>query len=272
MNAQRLLVTMVLVLLARGALAQDGLQAKIGIPVRFEDVVIEGAEVEIPPCEAQSPLCARIVSVVPHGSARRYTIECTVLEAGDWEVRSLLRRRDGSSAEGLPALRVTARSVLAAGGVRPSAPGAGELPRFGGYRALAVAAGVSWILVLALVLWSGRRRRVAEGTGGRARPVTLSERLRVLVDRARKQELAEGERTQLEMSLVAYWRRRLRLEEVPAHDLLPRLRAHPEAGPLLVGLERWLHAPEGAEDVDVANLLAPYRDLPDDAIDLPGSA
>jgi hypothetical protein len=34
----------------------------------------------------------------------------------------------------------------------------------------------------------------------------------------------------------------------------------------LLGLEAWLHRPRPAEPVDVASLLAPYRNLPADAV------
>jgi len=48
--------------------------------------------------------------------------------------------------------------------------------------------------------------------------------------------------------------------------VLVDLREHPDAGPLLRGLEDWLHRPEPRESVDVGALLAPYRDLPADAL------
>jgi Ca-activated chloride channel family protein len=46
------------------------------------------------------------------------------------------------------------------------------------------------------------------------------------------------------------------------------MRKHPEAGPLLGQLEAWLHRPGPPEQVSVGALLAPYRDLPADALDL----
>ena len=39
------------------------------------------------------------------------------------------------------------------------------------------------------------------------------------------------------------------------------MKEHPEAGPLLLELERWLHSPEAASDLKPAELLLPYRDL-----------
>jgi hypothetical protein len=82
-------------------------------------------------------------------------------------------------------------------------------------------------------------------------------------------ELGRAERAQLELSLVAYWRRRLGLDDRRPEQVITLLREHEQAGPLLRGLEDWLHRPEPPEDVDVAALLAPYRDLPADALDAP---
>ena len=44
---------------------------------------------------------------------------------------------------------------------------------------------------------------------------------------------------------------------------------YPAAGPLLSQLELWLHHPNPQPPKDVGALLAPYRDLPPDAVDLP---
>lgn len=253
------------------AWAAQAREATIGLPILFEEVVIPGPEVEALPHDPVAPFHVRVVSARPHGSSFRYDLECVALEAGEFDARSRLRRTTGESVDDAPALTLVVRSQLEAGSVRPHTPGAGRVPKVGGYRTWLIVAGSVWVLGLAWFLLTARRRRQAANEGGVAAPLTLAERLRVLVERARDRQLGEAERTQLEMSLVAYWRRRLGYEARPASELLPILRAHPEAGPLLSGLERWLHAPPGAHEVDVSALLAPYRDLPDDALDLPAA-
>jgi hypothetical protein len=124
-----------------------------------------------------------------------------------------------------------------------------------------------WIAGLAALLFWGRKRRAARSEEARARPRTLAERLRPLVERAMRGELSSRERAELELGLVAHWRRRLQLDEERPDVALTRLREHPEAGPLLRSLEDWLHRPHPPEDVDVTALLAPYRDMPEHALD-----
>jgi hypothetical protein len=105
-----------------------------------------------------------------------------------------------------------------------------------------------------------------------ARQVTLAQRLRPLVERARRGELAPAERAELERTLLAYWRRRLDLGGNAA-EAMATLRRHEQAGPLIEALERWLHRPSSGADVDadgemggeIGALLAPYESAPEPA-------
>ena len=66
--------------------------------------------------------------------------------------------------------------------------------------------------------------------------------------------------------LLAHWRGRLGLEQTDAAQAIGTLKQHPEAGALLNQLELWLHRPGTHDEVDVAELLAPYRDVTDDQL------
>jgi hypothetical protein len=101
-----------------------------------------------------------------------------------------------------------------------------------------------------------------------ARPVSLADRLRPLVEGAIAGKLTQPELAGLERTLLAFWRKRLNLEAAEPAEAMTRLRKHADAGPLLAQLEAWLHRPGPHEPVDVAALLRPYRDLPPDAADL----
>ncbi len=72
---------------------------------------------------------------------------------------------------------------------------------------------------------------------------------------------------ELEMMLVAFWRKKLQLEDRDAAAVIPELRRHEEAGPLLSQLEVWLHRPATGDEVNVEELLNPYRSLPSDALE-----
>ena len=244
----------------------------VGMPARWNDVVLPGSELVAVSADRKAPLALRIVSARPHGDAFRYDFEYWGLEPGAHDLRSLLQRRDGSSSADLPELRVEIRSVLAAeGAALPNAPRSAELPSLGGYNALLVAGGVVWLAGLVALLVAGRRQRRAE-SAAEPRVRSLAERLQPLVERAMRGELAREERAQLELSLVALWRRRLELEHARPADVLVQLRAHPEAGPLLRKLEEWLHRPDARGAAEIPALLAPYRALREDELDGPRRA
>ena len=61
--------------------------------------------------------------------------------------------------------------------------------------------------------------------------------------------------------LLVYWQKRLGLERTKPAEALRRLRGHDEPGPVLAQLELWLHHPTADVEVDLAQLLEPYRDL-----------
>lgn len=263
-----LLVRALAVLLALGAAVhagQDVRSSQVGVSARISDLVLPGSELEVAPPQSDAPLVLRIVAVRPHGDAFRYDLEYWGLESGERDLREWLRRSDGSSTADLPPLVVTFTTALPEGRVLPHAPAPSRLPRFGGYRLALVVGGVVWSIGLVALLVVGRRRRLAHESA-RPRERTLAERLRPLVESALRGELGRTERAELELSLVAFWRKRLQLEERRPEQVLVVLRDHPEAGPLLRGLEDWLHRPDPRESVDVSALLAPYRDLPDDAL------
>jgi hypothetical protein len=248
------------------AVAEDRREAPLGRSARIEDLVLPGGELAAAPADARAALVVRITAVRPHGGDFRYDLEWTAFEAGEHDLATQLVRRDGTPA-GLAPIPVRATSALPTGQVLPHPPAAGELPRLGGYRLLAWLAGAAWLVGLIALLLAGRRRRRAAARAAERRPATLAERLAPLVERAARGELSSAERAQLEASLYAYWRRRLALESERPERAQAALRAHPDAGPLLASLEEWLHRPAPRERVDVARLLAPYKNLPPDALE-----
>lgn len=251
------------------ALAQAfAAETTVGMPARISSRVLPGSELIVARTDANAPLVLRIVATYPHGDAHRYDFEFWALESGEYDLREHLERADGSplGADELPPIPVKVGAVLANPRAEPHAPLSRAARDIGGYRTLLIAAGLAWVVGLAWMLWSWRERR-AHGAGAAARPRTLAERLRPLVERARKGQLSSEERAQLELSLIAFWRRKLRMEGERPEVALARLREHAQAGPLLVSLEQWLHEPSPREEVDVAALLEPYRDLPADSLE-----
>jgi len=263
-----------LVLALLAAQAQDLGSAPVGIPVERRDVVLPGAELAVREPERDAAIVLRIDAARPHGDAWRYDLVWYGLEPGTYDLAPYLTRTDGSALGELGPLTATVTSLLPPGQIEPHRPAAGELPSLGGYRVLLVLAGVLWTAALLWLVVSGRRRRRAEESAP-ARPATLAERLRPLVADALAGRLSPAGRSALELGLIALWRRRLGLEQRATLEAVALIRAHPEAGALVRGLEEWLHRPQaqgaqgaGAAEVDVERLLAPYRTLPADALEL----
>jgi hypothetical protein len=246
-------------------------ETTVGMSGRLEGVVLPGPELEAKPIpDRRVPLVLRVARVYPHGTAFRYDLEYFALEPGTHDLRGYLRRKDGSPADGIPALTVKANPVLPPGQVEPNKLEIESGPRVGGYRLLVIGFWVLWGLGLAAIVGSfffPRRKRAAAADD---RPVSLAERLRPLVEGAVAGKLSQAELAGLERALLAYWRKRLGLEHAEPGEAIDVLRRHPEAAPLLAELEKWLHRPGPPEAVDVGGLLAPYRDLPPEAIDLTG--
>ena len=256
---------------AASAHAQGGIipETPVGIAGRVEQIVIAGPEVEVVPHEDRKlPIRLRIIAVYPHGSAFRYDLEYQGLQPGTFDLKDYLRRKDGSALSRAPAVPVKVVGTLPPGHVEPNAPTLGDSPVAGGYRLMQIAVGAVWYVGLMAILYYGFfRRKPAPASEEAAKPKSLAERLRPLVDGAIAGRLSQPELARLERTLIAYWRRRLQLEKAEPDQAIAALRAHAEAGPLLEQLDAWLHRPGTSASVDPARLLAPYQHLPPDALE-----
>lgn len=246
--------------------------ATVGMPGQLVGLVLPGSELEAKPLDRKLPIVLRVVAVHPHGTLLRYDLEYSGFAPGRYDLRDYLRRKDGTPLGEVPAIPVTIEPVLPPGQIQPNRLVIEEGPRVGGYRTLVIVASAVWGIVLVALVGSffyPRRRRASAPP---AVPVSLADRLRPLVEGAVAGRLSQAELANLERSLLAYWRRRLQLEATAPGEAVDRLRRDAQAGPLLAQLEVWLHRPGPAAPVDVPTLLAPYRALPPEAIDLGGSA
>jgi hypothetical protein len=238
----------------------------VGMPVRLEQVVLPGTELEPVAVTDKSLVVIRIDAIYPHGSAFRYDMACYGLEPGEYDLRKYLQRKDHSSTDDLPPLPFKVETRLAPGQIEPHVLSFASLPWLGGYSLLMGLAALLWIAGLVWLLYPRRKKSVAAASETVTRPVSLADRLRPLVTDAVAGRLAPAKLAELERALVSYWRRRLSLETLTPVEALSQLRAHPEASPLVTQLEIWLHRPAGDRHVDVAALLEPYRNISPDAV------
>ena len=134
-------------------------------------------------------------------------------------------------------------------------------PKVGGYKWALIAAGIFWVGIMALLVF-GFRKKSEEQIAQRTRPATLADQLRPLVQQAQAGELSEAGQAKLELTLLGIWRKRLKLNDADPAEAIIKLRKHEEAGALLRELEKWLHRPGSADEVDLTTLLKPYEQLP----------
>jgi hypothetical protein len=234
-------------------------ETNIGISGRILQLVLPAPELEAVPLDSHSPIVLRVLATWPHGTDFRYDLEYYGLEAGRYDLAQYLKHKDGTPATNLPGIPVTVAALLPEGQVQPNTLEPTALPHLGGYQKTLIALGIVWVVGLAAILFLGRRR--AQAARERARPRTLAEELRPLVEDALAGRLSRSDRARLELRLVEYWRRKLALVDRPPQELIVELRAHPQAGALLRSLEDWLHRPDPPAEVDLARLLAPYENV-----------
>jgi hypothetical protein len=240
-------------------------ESTVGMPGHIDQIVLPGSELEVKPLDdRRKPIVLRIVNSFPHGTAFRYDLVYYGLDPGEFDLKDYLRRKDGSKTDDLPSLLVQIRPVLPPGQIQPNKLESLPVPFLGGYRTLLAAAALVWVAGLLAILFVGGKRKAAPVVP--ARPLTVADVLRPLVEKAVSGGLSPVELAELERTLLVYWRRRLNLEHRQPAEAIALLRAHPEAGPLLEQLEIWLHRPSTGDPVDVAALLEPYRNAPAEAI------
>jgi hypothetical protein len=239
-------------------------EANVGVQVAVADLVLPGAELEPVPVDDATPVIIRVDAVSPHGSDLRYDLVCSGLEPGEFDLRRFLRRKDGSSTDDLPELLFRVNGLLPPGQMEPHPLQAARLPWLGGYRSLLLMGGLLWSAALVWLLMPRKPQRAPESQQAAA-PETLADRLRPLVTDAIQGRVSPARLAELERALVQYWRRRLSLDGLSPAESIAALRAHPEASPLLVQLESWLHRPGGDRQININELLEPYRNVsPDD--------
>ncbi|MDY3557634.1 hypothetical protein R5W23_000162 [Gemmata sp. JC673] len=263
-------VACALALLASADRARAQTETTVGMTGTLEGLVLPGSELEAAPLtDRKAKAVVRVSRVYPHGTAFRYDIEYFGLEPGTHDLRQYLKRKDGSPLGELPPIAVQVKPVLPPGQVQPNKLEIDTGSRLGGYRFLVTGAIAVWGLGLIAVVASFffPRRKSAVG-GADRRPVSLAERLQPLVEGATAGTLSRAQLADLERALLAYWRKRLKLEGVEPGEAIEAMRKDSQAGPLLSQMEAWLHRPGPAQPVDVAALLAPYRNLPPEVLDL----
>ena len=248
-------------LFATACLAQEPVRTTIGIPALVTGVVLEGSEFEPIETTLKSPIVLRIEHMQKHGTANRYALQFTGMEAGQYDLATFLRRKDRSDNGAMPKIPVVVEAVRDDSQHEPNALQPMKARDVGGYARTMWLLGGAWAIGLLAILFAFRKKKAAPAAI--LRKATLADRLRPAVARAIDGSLDSEGRAELERLLLSVWRVRLSLQEVPVREAIVLLRAHEEAGELLRALDQWLHA-KSKQPVDVEALLRPYSKIEDE--------
>lgn len=233
---------------------------RVGLPLTITEIYIPGGEVKVKPRrDREPPLVVRILEVKPAKDGSRYDFEVQGLEPGRHNLAEYLEPVDSSQAVKLPEIPLEITSALAPGLAHPHKVERSALPKLGGYRTTMIVLGSAWVIGLgAILLW--KKKKPVGQEDAAAASLTLAERLRPLVDNAAKGNLSSDERAKLERLVIGHWRERLpEVAALAPAEAMTKLRHDPEASPLILALERWLHAPSHeTSQSDIEKLLAPY--------------
>ncbi len=243
-----------------GAFAEDFRNPSVGVTGRIEQIVIPGPELQAKPItDPDSPMIVRIAEVFPHGDAWRYDIEFSGRVPGKFDLADYLMRVADSDDRPIPPIEVEILSLLPPGQIEPNE--LGRLPNLwlGGYRLLVIAAVIGWILVMGLILFAGRKRKKIEAA--RVKPKTLADYLKPRIEKAVSGELNSREQAELERMLVAFWTRKLGLQDDQPAIALKKIKNDSTAGPLVLQLERWMHDPQSRQNASLPELLEPYKNI-----------
>ena len=254
---------LVVLVLAPSACAEDKRNPTVGLAGRIEGLVLPGTELQGRPLDDDSiPVIVRIEkveNVLGDPESLRYDIVFYGMQPGPLDLSEFLVRKDGSSVENLPSIPVEIESLLPPGTQQPNELSNRWLPRLGGYRLLAIAAAVLWVLILIAMIFAGRRRR--QDAVDQEKPLTLADYLKPRLDAANKGTLPTSQYAELEAMLTSFWRKRLNLESLPIADAIGTIRQDDQAGPLLGQIEQWMHNPQSDKSVELAELLEPYQEI-----------
>lgn len=235
----------------------------IGIEGDLEITLARG-DYQPKPLDDRTPLILRVEAVEKTEDGRfNYDFHYIGFEPGSYELADYLIRPDGSPAAELGGVMVQVRSILPPdhkGALNSYVPR--PFPWFGGYRMMLGGLAVLWVLGLLAFIWFGRRKKAAVVVEAVVPPPSYAERMRPFVEAAAAGTLTASGQAELERLMTGYWREKLDLPERRMADVLAGLKRHPEAGSLLLALERWLHRPGGASATEINSLLEPYRHLP----------
>lgn len=239
------------------------LEVTVGMSGVVTQVILAGTELTVRDVNPRTtPIAVRIDHVYPHGAGFRYDLTWFGLEPGTHNLCDYLTRKDGTTTDNLPSIAVTVHSILLPEQVRPHAPDSGLLTRLGGYRTMTNLAIVVWVLGLLAIIFVGRTGRQTRSAAASEAVLSPVDHIRRLVDCGLKSgALSVEDKADLDIRILNFWRERRQLSDLSPGDALAKLKNDDEAGPLLLGLERWFYSRHAPDREEIMSLLEPLARL-----------
>ena len=235
-------------------------EQRVGRPLLIEERYLPGPLLDVVPRRDREPsLVVRILETKPAKDGFRYNFEIQGLDPGTHNLGGYLREASAESGHSDHEVPIIITTGIPEGLPLPSELSPKPVPGIGGYRTLIKVLIVVWIVGLALLINSLRKKKPS--LASEVLRTSLAERLKPLVEKASREALSTNDQAHLERLLVGHWRERLpEVSDLGPVETLRYLRQHPEASPLILQLERWLHAPDARLDPEaLEKLLKPYR-------------
>ena len=233
---------------------------RVGQTLLLKEIYIPGGEaIPAPRRDRQPPVIVRLTDIKSAKDGFRYDFEIQGLDPGTYDLAKFLVASDESAPPKFPTIPFTITSALPKEITLPHPILPQPSPALGGYKkTMLVLAGI-WIAGLAAILYW--RKNKPDIPAEIISPPSVAERIRPLLDQASNGNLDTAGRASLERLILGHWRGKFpEISAASPSEALAKLREIPQAAPLLIALERWLHARDSkTSPAEIEAMLAPYR-------------
>jgi hypothetical protein len=249
-------------LLVTPLFSAENQQAPMGLPTRFTDIFIAGEKVEpIPRTDSSSSLVIRILAIKPASEGFRYDMEVYGLDAGTYSLGDYLRFTKNLQ----PAKELQTTLEITTQHPSDVLPKPQPLEHTGPenlshYRSFIWIFSVVWALVLVCILVY--RKPAAKNLAAEIQLESTHEKLQKLVLATAHGELDLTQKSTLERLIIGHWKKQVPgLDVLPTAEAISQLRTHPEASPLVLKIEHWLHAPsQSITQKEIEPLLTAFKE------------
>lgn len=195
-----------------------------------------------------TPILVRVARL----TASRQRVEFIGAVAGAFDLKDFLEREDGQALMDLASIPVSIVSKLPPGhGADLFDSGESWFNWRAHYRELLIAAAAVWLAApVGVLIWKAARRPRPTPAPPPPAPITVEGLLREALESAGGRVLTVEERGRIELLVFRYFADRLGRPELAEADpavVYHAVRETPDARPLVIALERWLHAPRGED-------------------------